>query len=297
MHYILREEPMEEITLEQAQENVLRKRQELGVQVTSSPQPIAIAGRKIIERLLVPATAEGGRKIIGNSQPDGKKVRCFLHKTEYPCPICQTGIKSMSAEEETRKQGEQHRREYPEPILTNCGVGKKFLSCSFDSFEGADKTKAILLECIDRGESVVLKGNTGSGKTHLAVAMLRELAKEFRINSAADARVITAPELLMEISATFAGVKQTEQEVVRKYATLPYLLLDDIGAEKSTDWSISRLYMIIDGRCRELLPTLYTTNLSMPDIANHLGTRIASRMAEAKVITLDLPDYRRRRIG
>ena len=76
----------------------------------------------------------------------------------------------------------------------------------------------------------------------------------------------------------------------RKYASFPYLILDDIGAEKSTDRSIVQLYTIINHRNNELLPTIYTTNLTLPEIEQYLGPRIASRMATARVITLDLPE-------
>ncbi len=171
------------------------------------------------------------------------------------------------------------------------------LGCSFESFIGADKTKELLLQCIQEGKSVVLIGrNTGAGKTHLAIAMLRELVITFKVNSKADACFITVPELLMEIRAAYNNnAEYTETEIVEKYASFPYLILDDIGAEKTTPWAMETLYIIIDRRSREKLPTIYTTNLTLSEIEQHLGPRIASRMAQSTVITLDMPDFRRKR--
>jgi DNA replication protein DnaC len=220
-------------------------------------------------------------------------VRCRLHDTEHPCPVC---IEQQQKEEDARRQAErEERKQHPEPILSGCGVGKAMLGCSFESFQGAEKTKTLLHKCIEDGDSILLRGNTGAGKTHLAIAVLRDLVIDFEVNSPSDACVITVPELLMEIRSTYGSDKYTEEEVVKKYSRFPYLILDDIGAEKSTDWSIRILYMIIDRRNREMLPTIYTTNLSLSEIEEYLGPRIASRMAQSTVITLDLPDYRRKR--
>jgi DNA replication protein DnaC len=220
-------------------------------------------------------------------------VRCSRHDHDHPCPVC---IEAQEKEEKARdEQIRKERREHPEPILSMCGVGKAMLGCSFESFQGAEKTKALLHECIERGDSILLIGNSGTGKSHLSIASLRELVINFKVNSQANACFITVPELLMEIRSTYNNDRYTEKEIVAKYANIPYLIMDDIGAEKDTPRSIEMLYIIIDRRNRELLPTIYTTNLSLPEIEQYLGPRIASRMAQSTVITLDLPDYRRKR--
>jgi DNA replication protein DnaC len=241
---------------------------------------------------------ESGQKIIERLHL--VSFRCNTHDVDHPCPFCieEDNKKREIIDLELAAQMEQkqkERKEHPEYILAECGVGKRYWPCSFESFNGADKTKAVLRKCIDQGESILLTGNIGSGKTHFSIAVLRELIINFKVNSHSDACFISVPELLMLIRDTYGTGIHTELEVFTKYANIPYLILDDIGAEKSTDWTMERLYMIINHRNDALLPTIYTTNLSLPEIEQHLGPRIASRIAQATVITLDLPDYRRKR--
>ena len=262
-----------EMTTEQAQANLLKKRKEAGIK--GSSYKIAETGQKIIEKLHLVS------------------VRCRLHDTEHPCPFC---IEQQQKEEEARREAErEERKQHPEPILSMCGVGKAMLGCSFESFQGAEKTKDLLRKSLKNGDSILLIGNNGAGKSHLATASLGELVINFKVNSQADACFITVPELLMDIRSTYNSDKYTEKEIVAKYGNIPYLIMDDMGAEKDTPRSIEMLYIIIDRRNREKLSTIYTTNLSLSEIEQYLGARIASRLAQSKVITLDLPDYRRKR--
>jgi DNA replication protein DnaC len=73
------------------------------------------------------------------------------------------------------------------------------------------------------------------------------------------------------------------------------LCLDDLGAEKTTEYAITTLYLIIDRRIRNEMQTIITTNLSLDEIEATLGARIASRLAEMKIIKINMPDYRKKR--
>jgi DNA replication protein DnaC len=182
--------------------------------------------------------------------------------------------------------------------MTACGVGKRYLSCSFETFKGADKVKAVCKALVEKPESIVLTGDTGSGKTHLAVAILRESVKAGKVINSKGAIFTTVPDLLLSIRSGFgnsSGFEQSEEDFVNEYAKTPFLILDDLGAEKSTEWATATLSAIIDKRYRELLPTVYTTNLTLDEISNQLSRRISSRMSEAKIIKLSMPDYRRKR--
>jgi len=88
---------------------------------------------------------------------------------------------------------------------------------------------------------------------------------------------------------------ETEEEIVNFYSDMDFLIIDDLGAEKSTEFSITTLYIILDRRIRELKTTIITTNLSMSQIEEHLGARIASRLSEMKNIKINMPDHRKRR--
>lgn len=139
--------------------------------------------------------------------------------------------------------------------------------------------------------------------THLAVSLWRELVLESRSR---EVFFITVPELLLEIRATFGQKKsfdsweksdpnQTEEQVIDKYSKVELLILDDLGSEKTSDFTIQSLYLIIDRRNRELRPTIITTNLSLQEIEDNLGARIASRLADMTIIKINMPDYRKGR--
>jgi len=236
---------------------------------------------------------------------------CNSHPGEkLPCKVC---FDEMQAQREHRKERErlaeekaerekqeylQNIKDHPEQTMTACGVGKRYLSCSFETFKGADKVKAVCKALVEKPESIVLTGDTGSGKTHLAVAILRESVKAGKVINSKGAIFTTVPDLLLSIRSGFgnsSGFEQSEEDFVNEYAKTPFLILDDLGAEKSTEWATATLSAIIDKRYRELLPTVYTTNLTLDEISNQLSRRISSRMSEAKIIKLSMPDYRRKR--
>lgn len=129
------------------------------------------------------------------------------------------------------------------------------------------------------GESVYITGPRGVGKTHLVCAMLIDnglLNPEHTTN----VKFVFCTDLLREIKATFdPTANQTEEQVFQKYIDASVLVLDDLGAEKTTDWVLQTLYGIINHRYSHLLPTIITSNLSLGQLAQKLDERIVSRIA------------------
>jgi len=219
--------------------------------------------------------------------------KCKHDRPEGYCHDCKYEEETL-ARERKRNEDEEERRQYiyhhPEDQLRRCYVPKKYLKCSFDNFSGNDK---LVKDCREHEGNVVLQGNTGSGKTHLAVSILRERVRNMKHEGAL---FETAPELLLSLRSTFdSNSLETEENVIDRYSGAPFLILDDLGSEKATEFSITSLYIIIDRRDRELLPTIITTNMSLKEIEDHLSARIASRLAGMKVIKINMPDYRKKR--
>jgi DNA replication protein DnaC len=176
--------------------------------------------------------------------------------------------------------------------LAYCGVSPKYLKCRFDNFTGGEKIINVLGTLAKTDDSIVLTGPTGCGKTHLAVALLAE----YSCIDSTDPVFVTVPELLLKIRTCF-GPKATltEEELINNYASCEVLVLDDLGAEKESEFVIVTLYLIIDRRNRYGRKTIITTNLSLSEIEEKLGARIASRLSEMKIIKINMPDYRKRR--
>jgi DNA replication protein DnaC len=137
-----------------------------------------------------------------------------------------------------------------------------------------------------------LSGKTGCGKTHLAVSVLREA----RVSSALGGYFITVPEMLMKIRAAFSSTSiETEEEIVKKFSDYEVLVLDDLGSEKTYEYSITTLFLILDRRDRYNKRTIVTSNLSLKEIEESLGARIASRLAGMNPIQINMQDYRKNR--
>jgi DNA replication protein DnaC len=233
-------------------------------------------------------------------------AKCWKHRDiEKPCPICveeqrkrqEEEVEAARKKEELKRVREEERRrdlfEYPETKMKESGVASLHLGCSLENYEGGEKYRAIAKACADEPSNLVLWGGTGGGKTHLAVAILREIVRR-----GGKAFFITAAELLLEIRSTFKPNSwEDEAAVVAKYGDMPILVLDDLGAEQTTPWAITTLQLIIDRRYREERPTIITSNLSPEQIEKQIGFRIASRLAGMKIGEVKMPDYRKRRLA
>lgn len=96
---------------------------------------------------------------------------------------------------------------------------------------------------------------------------------------------LSVPEFFFEIKQTYnKNASQDEEEVMSRYSWCDLLVLDDLGAEKVTDWSRQLLYLLIDRRYRNQKQTIVTTNLTPDQLAETIDARIVSRLAEMGVV-------------
>jgi len=176
------------------------------------------------------------------------------------------------------------------------GMGKRFLDKTFENFEVTEPTQKAFNACmtfckeylLDNGiRGIKLFGNYGCGKTHLMSAVIHKLAEYHKA-----AFFVVVPDLLKEIRQGF-GQGGYSSELIKKVEIAPILILDDLGAEKSSEWVREQLYVIINQRYINMLPTLVTTNCTTEELMERLGERTVSRlieMTDSYKITAD--DYR-----
>lgn len=131
-----------------------------------------------------------------------------------------------------------------------------------------------LIELGDSRKSFYLFGVVGVGKTYAAYAFARYIGIE-------NVRVVNVPDLLRNIRADInraGGDKVRLEDTIEDFNR--YVVFDDIGAEKSSDWVSETLYCLINRRYEEDLPTVFTSNCSVGELSHRIGDRIASRIAE-----------------
>ncbi len=185
-----------------------------------------------------------------------------------------------------------------EKLFSISNLGERFSKSTFESFldrNGSEIAYKVAVKYVKtfkewNGESLLLWGEPGNGKTHLAAAIVNELSKKGYI-------VVfqSVPELLQRIRSTFNSEnKENETHIMRALLECDLLILDDIGAEKTTEWVEEKLFNIIDGRYRKELPTLYTSNLEPKELKNQVGKRSYDRMVETSLtVKNEAASYRR----
>jgi DNA replication protein DnaC len=138
---------------------------------------------------------------------------------------------------------------------------------------------------------LTITGQPGTGKTHLAVAIAWEWL-ESRRGTAAYWQVETLLDALRSGYEHKQGENGCEAYSILHFVkNCTLLVLDDLGAEKGTEWSAAKLDEVIDHRYINRLATVVTLNVQ-PEI---LPPRLTDRLYEGTVFVLDVPSFRRRR--
>ena len=164
-----------------------------------------------------------------------------------------------------------------------------------EAIEAATKARgyvSTLLDVEKPGRGFVLHGPPGTGKTLLGCIMLNELilhrARAGRFLSLSRKYFQQLRDTFSENSERRGQTWQIQQEL----GNLPYLLLDDFGIQRGTEFEMEKLYELVDARYSEKRFTIVTTNLQLDDIRNQ-SSHIYSRLAEmCHFFDMTGPDFR-----
>jgi len=136
-------------------------------------------------------------------------------------------------------------------------------------------------------EWLVLLGQNGCGKTHLAAAVANHLRQAGK-----SVLFIVVPDLLDHLRSAFSPESRVSyDELFEKVKKAPVLILDDFGEQTATPWAREKLYQLINYRYNARLATIITTCNDLDDIES----RISSRLVDPKLslpLNIKAPDYR-----
>lgn len=193
-----------------------------------------------------------------------------------------------AARERTARQRRIDAERRRRVILTTLDrLDRRFTRYTDATVENPQVARWVLSTIQGGRDGLVLRGPVGCGKTHLAVAAYRACVA----GGVLPAVAVTVPALLDGLRPGREPV-----EALHTCEDARLLLLDDLAAERATDWTAETLYRLIDARYARRLPTIVTTNATGAMIRENLGDRVASRLnALGQLVSwpTDTPDRRR----
>lgn len=232
-----------------------------------------------------PYTSRGTRYTVGK----GREVWT-------PCAECTAAERERERAEAL--QAEQIRQqERLAEALGRAAIPARFMGSSFESYRAdTPAQQAVLQACREyaarfdehrrTGESLVLIGRRGTGKTHLATAILQALLPEHV------GLYTTAQDMVSMIRSTWGGAGNTES-VMRVLYGVPLLVVDEVGVQGGTENEQALLFQVLDHRYRERKPVLLMGNMRIAEMQQYLGERVHDRLREiAQVRVCDWESYR-----
>jgi len=209
-------------------------------------------------------------------------------------------------------------------LIAAARIPKRYEHCELSEFDTnfseADRSLALAKIAAERfvkefdprdGAGLLLVGGIGTGKTHLAVSILKGLiASRSSVCMFCDYR-----ELLKQIQNSYnPSVQATELQVLRPVFEAEVLLLDELGAVKPSEWVWDTVSLILNTRYNDNRSTIITTNFADEPAASvtrslsparaatreetlgdRIGERMRSRLHEmCRIVRMDGPDFRQK---
>ncbi len=163
-----------------------------------------------------------------------------------------------------------------EKIIKNSKISKRNLNYKFDNFETNNSNKKVFNNLKNYSEKLVngiekkgliLVGNNGVGKTHLACSIANKL-----IENGIPVIYGTLINLLAELRNSYDTDNDiSEMEIIKLYENVALLIIDDLGKEKPSEWGLEKLFTIINSRYENNLPVIITTNYNQNSLVERLS--------------------------
>lgn len=220
------------------------------------------------------------------------------NEREYLCPMCEKE-QAEREEQEAREREEQYRRQRFESLMRDRNIEPEYWDKELSDFipqtAGQEKALMAVADLIKtKTGKVILLGSNGVGKTLLGSIAVRELG----------GKILSMYEITTMIRQSYsARAEKTELEITKELASLPMLVIDEIGRTKGSDAELNWLSYILDKRHARKLPFMILTNTHLSRdcpkkgcdgcFERFVNNDVLSRLRQnSKIITIKAPDYR-----
>lgn len=233
------------------------------------------------------------------------------------CPHCEEEAKSLArANEEIKKVKEMNQK-----MMQAIGIPKRYENATLSNYEVSNEKQAKAKRyseayvnrfesVLDKGASMIFCGKVGTGKTHLAYAIAREVYQRYhekltpkltaensdKKRNKSIVKVASALDILRDVKSTYSSkTEKTELEMIENYASFELLIVDEVGVQFGSEAEKVILFEVFNRRYLAMKPTIMISNLALADLTNFVGDRVIDRLMEnsGSVLDFDWESYRK----
>lgn len=190
-----------------------------------------------------------------------------------------------------------------EAVLGRAAIPPRFRDRGFLTFDAQSPAQRRALEMseayaegfksmfLPRGISMIFVGRPGTGKTHLACAILNNLVPQGHYGL-----YVTVIDAVRRVKDTWSKSSgELERDAIRRFVKPELLVLDEVGVQFGTEAEKLILFEIINGRYEMVRPTIIVSNLDMKGVEDNLGYRVVDRLCEngGQKVVFDWDSWRR----
>ena len=223
--------------------------------------------------------------------------RHIFGKVWSSCPACAEAQNARALAERAREEARAAEARHRAMIDAAC-IPARFEACTFESYiaDTDGKRQAVTVardyaenfaDNAKRGASLILAGRPGTGKSHLAGAILRAVASN-------SVRYVTCLDLIRAIRDTWRrDSEKSETQLLGYFGSLDLLAIDEVGMQYGTEGEQTILFDVLDRRYREVKPVILLTNQDKAGFKGFVGERTYDRLTEmARWVPFDWESFR-----
>lgn len=216
------------------------------------------------------------------------------------CKTCGEAAQAKIRERDERLRLEQRAADVRR-LMNWSGIPKRYSESTLDTFTATTSAQTKVLNACRayvenfqsasaKGPSMVMCGRPGTGKTHMACAIIAGVIEKH----VQEGNFYTVLEAIRSIKDTYRkDSEQTETQVIDRLTGVPLLVLDEVGVQVGSEHEKMLVFEIINERYQQCRATILISNLPAPALSEYLGERIMDRFRECGgILAFDWQSHR-----